>query len=134
MPALEAALGPGVAEALARTAGQLRADAECLDDLAFAESGQLRQAGSATPAGLDVTWLAALPAAIRTRVLRDAAVWRAARPARSAPGTSARSTRWSPPGTGSAGGPARRGARVPPGWQGVVQQRRPASWAVRGEG
>jgi tRNA(Ile)-lysidine synthase len=68
MPALEAALGPGVAEALARTAGQLRADAECLDALAFAESGQLR------PAGLDVTALAALPAAIRTRVLRDAAV------------------------------------------------------------
>jgi tRNA(Ile)-lysidine synthase len=78
MPALEAALGPGVAEALARTAGQLRADAECLDDLAFAESGQLRRAGSAgdgpDPAGLDVAALAALPAAIRTRVLRDAAV------------------------------------------------------------
>ena len=73
LPALEAALGPGVAEALARTAGQLRADAECLDDLAFAESGQLRQAGS-DPAGLDVAWLASLPAAIRTRVLRDAAV------------------------------------------------------------
>ncbi|HEV2535940.1 MAG TPA: tRNA lysidine(34) synthetase TilS [Streptosporangiaceae bacterium] len=88
LPALEAALGPGVAEALARTAGQLRADAECLDDLAFAESGQLRRAGSAgagsagagsagdgpDPAGLDVAALAALPAAIRTRVLRDAAV------------------------------------------------------------
>ncbi|HEX5302256.1 MAG TPA: tRNA lysidine(34) synthetase TilS [Streptosporangiaceae bacterium] len=73
LPALEAALGPGVAEALARTAAQLRADAECLDDLAFAESGHLRQAGS-DPAGLDVAWLAALPAAIRTRVLRDAAV------------------------------------------------------------
>ena len=41
LPALEAALGPGVAEALARTAGQLRADAECLDELAFAESGKL---------------------------------------------------------------------------------------------
>jgi tRNA(Ile)-lysidine synthase len=63
LPALEAALGPGVAEALARTAGQLRADADCLDGLAFAESGQL-----------DVARLAALPAAIRTRVLRDAAV------------------------------------------------------------
>jgi len=73
LPALEAALGPGVAEALARTASQLRADAECLDDLAFAESGQLR--GSASdPAGLDVGWLAALPAAIRTRVLRGAAI------------------------------------------------------------
>ena len=83
LPALEAALGPGVAEALARTAAQLRADAECLDDLAFAESGQLRSAGSkgagsegagSDPAGLDVAWLASLPAAIRTRVLRDAAV------------------------------------------------------------
>src|SRR5215468_2146940 len=50
LPALEAALGPGVAEALARTAGQLRADAECLDDLAFAESGQLRHSAS-DPAG-----------------------------------------------------------------------------------
>jgi tRNA(Ile)-lysidine synthase len=73
LPALEAALGPGVAEALARTAGQLRADAECLDDLAFAESGQLRGYGS-DPAGLDAGWLRALPAAIRTRVLRDAAI------------------------------------------------------------
>ena len=73
MPALEDALGPGVAEALARTAGQLRADADCLDDLAFAESGQLREPGS-DPAGLDIKRLGALPAAIRTRVLRDAAI------------------------------------------------------------
>ena len=77
LPALEAALGPGVAEALARTAAQLRVDAECLDDLAFAESGQLR--GSApengtAPAGLEARWLCALPAAIRARVLRDAAI------------------------------------------------------------
>jgi len=63
LPALEAALGPGVAEALARTAAQLRADAECLDDLAFAESGQL-----------DAGRLSALPQAIRARVLRDAAI------------------------------------------------------------
>jgi tRNA(Ile)-lysidine synthase len=98
LPALEQALGPGVTEALARTAAQLRADAECLDDLAFAESGQLRAAASdplasdppasdppaldpagsdppgSDPAGLDVAWLATLPAAIRTRVLRDAAL------------------------------------------------------------
>jgi tRNA(Ile)-lysidine synthase len=73
LPALEEALGPGVAEALARTAAQLRADAECLDDLAFAESGQLRQSAS-DPAGLDAGWLCALPAAIRARVLRDAAL------------------------------------------------------------
>jgi tRNA(Ile)-lysidine synthase len=73
LPALEEALGPGVAEALARTAVQLRADAECLDDLAFAESGQLRNNAS-DPAGLDASWLAALPQAIRARVLRDAAI------------------------------------------------------------
>jgi tRNA(Ile)-lysidine synthase len=73
LPALEAALGPGVAQALARTARQLRADADCLDELAFAESGHLRDAAS-DPAGLDVRWLAALPEAIRTRVLRDAAI------------------------------------------------------------
>ena len=73
LPALEAALGPGVAQALARTARQLRADADCLEELAFAESGHLRDAGS-DPAGLDASWLAALPEAIRTRVLRDAAI------------------------------------------------------------
>jgi tRNA(Ile)-lysidine synthase len=73
LPALETALGPGVAEALVRTANQLRADAECLDDLAFAESGQLR-GDCSDPAGLEAGWLRALPAAIRTRVLRDAAL------------------------------------------------------------
>jgi len=73
LPALEKALGPGVAEALARTAAHLRQDADCLDDLAFAESEHIRGAAS-DPAGLDVPWLAALPAAIRTRVLRQAAI------------------------------------------------------------
>ena len=73
LPALEAALGPGVTEALARTARQLRADADCLDDLAFAEIGQLRE-GASDPAGQDVTRLAALPEAIRTRILREAAI------------------------------------------------------------
>ena len=77
LPALEAALGPGVAEALARTASQLRADAECLDDLAFAQSAPLR-AGCADPqagpAGLETGWLRSLPAAIRTRLLRQAAL------------------------------------------------------------
>jgi tRNA(Ile)-lysidine synthase len=81
LPALEAALGPGVAQALARTATRLRADCEYLDDLAFAESGQLRpslsEAGSASEAGeagLAVDRLLGLPAAIRTRVLRGAAI------------------------------------------------------------
>jgi tRNA(Ile)-lysidine synthase len=63
LPVLEDALGPGVAEALARTASQLRTDADCLEDLAFAQSGDLA-----------AERLAALPAAIRTRVLREAAI------------------------------------------------------------
>jgi tRNA(Ile)-lysidine synthase len=66
MPALEAALGPGVAEALARTADQLRADTEFLDDIS-AE----RRSGSRP---LAVSSLSGMPAAIRTRVLRGAAV------------------------------------------------------------
>ena len=40
--------GPGVAEALARTAGQLRADADVLDDLARAEAERI--AGAPAPA------------------------------------------------------------------------------------
>jgi tRNA(Ile)-lysidine synthase len=63
LPAMEAALGPGVAAALARTADLLRADADALDALA-AEHAHVR----------DTDALAALPAAIRTRVLRRAAV------------------------------------------------------------
>ena len=78
LPALEAALGPGVAEALARGARQFRADAELLDDLAAIEAGQA--------SGEDGTWdaarLAGLPAAIRTRVLRQAAAAAGCRPAR----------------------------------------------------
>jgi tRNA(Ile)-lysidine synthase len=63
LPAMEAALGPGVAAALARTADLLRADADALDALA-AEHAHVRDADA----------LAALPAAIRTRVLRRAAI------------------------------------------------------------
>ncbi|MGH3246304.1 MAG: TilS substrate-binding domain-containing protein, partial [Trebonia sp.] len=63
LPALEAALGPGAAEALARTAAQLRDDAEVLDEIA-ASAGALLSAAS----------LAGLPGAVRTRVLRSAAL------------------------------------------------------------
>ena len=42
LPALETALGPGVAQALARTAGQLRTDAEALDELAAGQVPLLR--------------------------------------------------------------------------------------------
>src|SRR5260221_143715 len=65
MPVLERDLGPGVAGALARTARLLRADADLLDRLAedaYAETG------------LDPTKLATLPEALRTRVLRRAAI------------------------------------------------------------
>jgi tRNA(Ile)-lysidine synthase len=70
LPALEEELGPGVTEALARSARQLRADAEFLDSLATAEAQRLT-----TPdGGLPLDALAALPQAIRSRVLRDAAI------------------------------------------------------------
>ena len=70
LPALEAALGPGVAGALARSADQCRADAELLDGLAAAQAEQVRGADGAWDAGP----LAGLPDAIRTRVLRHAAI------------------------------------------------------------
>jgi tRNA(Ile)-lysidine synthase len=63
LPALGAQLGPGIPEALARTAAMLRADADALD------------AWAATVADpTDVARLRELPAAVRTRVLRRAAV------------------------------------------------------------
>jgi len=70
LPALETALGPGVAQALARTAGQLRTDAEALDELATAQVPLLRDPDGGWLAGP----LAAAPAAIRARVLRMAAI------------------------------------------------------------
>jgi tRNA(Ile)-lysidine synthase len=67
LPALEAALGPGVAEALARTAGQLRDDADVLDKIASSERPVEPQLMSAAS-------LAGLPGAVRSRVLRSAAL------------------------------------------------------------
>ena len=66
LPALEAALGPGVAEALARTAGQLRADAEVLENISSE-----RARGDAP---LAASSLAGMPGAVRSRVLRSAAI------------------------------------------------------------
>jgi tRNA(Ile)-lysidine synthase len=63
MPLLEDVLDGGVAEALARTADQLRADTSLLDELA---------AEVADPC--DVPLLAGLPAPLRSRVLRRAAL------------------------------------------------------------
>jgi tRNA(Ile)-lysidine synthase len=70
LPALEEELGPGVTQALARSACQLRADADFLDSLAAAETERLTAAGP----GLPLDAVAALPPAIRSRVLRNAAI------------------------------------------------------------
>jgi tRNA(Ile)-lysidine synthase len=67
LPVLEQELGPGVPAALARTADQVRADVEHLDDLAGVAYAGL-------PRPLPVVALQALPAALRTRVLRLAAL------------------------------------------------------------
>ena len=73
LPVLEEALGPGVTEALARTAGLLRADADALDVLAadLAETAVRHTEGEVV---CDVGMLSAEPSAIRTRVLRQAAL------------------------------------------------------------
>ncbi|HEV2777991.1 MAG TPA: ATP-binding protein, partial [Actinophytocola sp.] len=65
LPLLEDVLQGGVAAALARTAAQLREDADALDALA-AELFERARAGSE----LDVPALAPAPAALRRRVLR----------------------------------------------------------------
>jgi tRNA(Ile)-lysidine synthase len=70
LPALEAELGPGVAQALARTARQLRADAEALDELAAATAARIADGDPGLPADA----LAGLPEAIRARILRSAAL------------------------------------------------------------
>ena len=91
LPALEAALGPGVAEALARTAGQLREDAEVLEKIASDERSRMsdifafpsdmpRGVRGAIPPGdngsspMSADSLAVLPGAVRSRVLRSAAL------------------------------------------------------------
>jgi tRNA(Ile)-lysidine synthase len=74
MPALEQALGPGVAAALARTAGLLRADADVLDGIAAAEADRLGGPAAARDHGWPTGELATLPEAIRHRLLRLAAL------------------------------------------------------------
>jgi tRNA(Ile)-lysidine synthase len=66
LPVLEEQLGPGVAAALARTADQLRADMDLLDDAAEAAYADLHD--------LPVDGLLAQPLPLRRRVLRLAAV------------------------------------------------------------
>lgn len=69
LPVLEAELGPGVAEALARTAEQLRADTTLLDALTEQVAEDARR-----PGGLDVTVLADAPPALRHRAIHRAAL------------------------------------------------------------
>ncbi|AAZ56930.1 tRNA lysidine(34) synthetase TilS [Thermobifida fusca] len=70
LPVLERVLGPGITEALARTATLLRDDADALD--AWADQAQ-QQVGRG-PTALDAAGLAGLPRAIRTRLLRRIAL------------------------------------------------------------
>lgn len=69
LPVLESELGPGVAEALARTADQLREDGEALDHFAeeiVEELAEIAEAGISLP----VSALASNPAALRQRLIR----------------------------------------------------------------
>ena len=65
LPLLEDVLGGGVAEALARTATALREDTEALDDIAAQALAEF-----CTDGGLNTARLAALPDAVRRRVIR----------------------------------------------------------------
>lgn len=76
LPALETALGPGAAEALARTAELAREDADYLDHLCAAALREVLDAAPGVPdgVGLPVASLLALDPALRRRVLRSAVV------------------------------------------------------------
>jgi tRNA(Ile)-lysidine synthase len=71
---LEADLGPGVVEALARTAELSRIDIDALDDWADRTSIAIVDRGDDGAVSVNVDALAQLPPAIRTRVLRSAAL------------------------------------------------------------
>ena len=66
MPNLEENIGPGISDALARSANLLRDDADALDQWAEKEMATLDLSD------LECETLAALPRAIRTRILRHA--------------------------------------------------------------
>jgi len=74
MPMVTEVLGSGAAEALARTADLLRADADALDGLAAAQVAALGGTAAVADQGWLVADLAALPAAVRRRALRLAAI------------------------------------------------------------
>lgn len=66
LPVMEEEMGPGISQALARTAALLRDDADALDQLAEQAAGGLNFAD------LEIEYLLLLPKAVRTRVLRKA--------------------------------------------------------------
>lgn len=70
MPVLEKELGPGIAEALARTGEHLREDAATLDSLANDMVQGLIMPGAGPEVSLDANALADAPRAIYTRVIR----------------------------------------------------------------
>ncbi|AGW40568.1 hypothetical protein O159_03500 [Leifsonia xyli subsp. cynodontis DSM 46306] len=70
LPVLERELGPGVAEALARTAEQLREDDEALDGLALDWAQELVSQADDGSVALDVRGLDADPPALRQRIIR----------------------------------------------------------------
>ncbi len=74
LPLMEELLGPGIIEALARSAGQLRADADALDEVTDAAAGRLMDGWLDGERALDAEELARLPAAVRGRLLRRAAI------------------------------------------------------------
>jgi tRNA(Ile)-lysidine synthase len=69
LPVLEAELGPGIAEALARTAAQLREDAEAFDEMIDETIEDIVEHAEAG-ISVSVAALAANPAALRGRIIR----------------------------------------------------------------
>lgn len=69
LPVLETELGPGVAEALARTAEQLREDAEAFDEMIVETIEDIVEHAEAG-ISVSVAALAANPAALRNRIIR----------------------------------------------------------------
>jgi tRNA(Ile)-lysidine synthase len=69
LPVLESELGPGIAEALARTAAQLREDAEAFDEMIDETIEDLVEHAEAG-ISVSVPALAANPAALRNRIIR----------------------------------------------------------------
>lgn len=69
LPVLETQLGPGIAEALARTAEQLREDAEAFDEMIHETIEDIVEHAEAG-ISVSVAALAANPAALRNRIIR----------------------------------------------------------------